>query len=445
MRAWDLIVSEGVLHTAGAHTLASPQLRHWFVPTEGCTIHNQCLLPLYFMVARFHLCLEAGTRATRPHHQPQILLRAQPADREDDDVGRGRGAPRGMQRWGTVVRGQILSGNMWEGGNKKRDVWMICEGRGKEQRGERGEGWSRKVDGAEQSPSSSQHLHTIVEIKIKLDTHILERGTCSAGKQRPKSREWPKRSSNNQRDWQKRGQDGGEKRETQTNPSRLPPIHALLHHAQVNVPPACLAQEARGGGGGDEEVAVKLVRGKESLRKRWKGRMEGKGREKCSPGFTTLERQLLRDSMQEIARSEPREHRTSAKDDGAHRVHCHKKQRDSAQEIATGNPERNTKEHSPKNSAYIRQIRMVAHHDRRAWQEYLERDEGLGTEPDRVYEVDEWHAKRAKQPCMLISGPRSMAHMFEVARGWRRGASVMVEPLILGRKFSVVGTFVRLD
>jgi hypothetical protein len=31
---WDLIVSEG---TTGAHTLTSspPQLRHWFIPTEG--------------------------------------------------------------------------------------------------------------------------------------------------------------------------------------------------------------------------------------------------------------------------------------------------------------------------------------------------------------------------------------------------------------------------
>jgi hypothetical protein len=37
MRAWDLIVSEGVLHTTGAHILASspPQLRHWFIPMEG--------------------------------------------------------------------------------------------------------------------------------------------------------------------------------------------------------------------------------------------------------------------------------------------------------------------------------------------------------------------------------------------------------------------------
>ncbi|KAJ7927298.1 hypothetical protein B0H13DRAFT_1861485 [Mycena leptocephala] len=34
-------------------------------------------------------------------------------------------------------------------------------------------------------------------------------------------------------------------------------------------------------------------------------------------GFTTLGRQLLQDSTQEIARSEPREHRTSAKDDRA--------------------------------------------------------------------------------------------------------------------------------
>jgi hypothetical protein len=37
MRAWDLIVSEIALHIASAHTLASssPQLRHWFLPTQG--------------------------------------------------------------------------------------------------------------------------------------------------------------------------------------------------------------------------------------------------------------------------------------------------------------------------------------------------------------------------------------------------------------------------
>ncbi|KAJ7927288.1 hypothetical protein B0H13DRAFT_1861472 [Mycena leptocephala] len=78
--------------------------------------------------------MQHPNRATRPRHQPQILLRAQPADREDDDVGGGRGALRGAQGW-VAVWGKIRSGNMRD---KKRDVDMKYEGRGK---GGRGRTW----------------------------------------------------------------------------------------------------------------------------------------------------------------------------------------------------------------------------------------------------------------------------------------------------------------
>jgi hypothetical protein len=148
-------------------------------------------------------------------------------------------------------------------------------------------------------------------------------------------------------------------------------------------------------------------------------------------------------------------------------------------------------------------IRMMARHDQAAREEYLQRDVGRETEPDGVNEVDDVRGEgaqgmqeggryealgikinisralvkasqskdststersskeghildlqphtpamapqRPKQPCMMISGPRSMACEHRTANCCRRCASVMVEPSILGRKFSVVCAFVRLD
>jgi hypothetical protein len=67
---------------------------------------------------------------------------------------------------------------------------------------------------------------------------------------------------------------------------------------------------------------VEREEGREGKRKMLTGQMSGLTRfsSACSDRvvwFTALGRQLLRDSTQEIAYSEPREHRTSAKDDRA--------------------------------------------------------------------------------------------------------------------------------
>ncbi|KAJ7921623.1 hypothetical protein B0H13DRAFT_1984704 [Mycena leptocephala] len=52
------------------------------------------------------------------------------------------------------------------------------------------------------------------------------------------------------------------------------------------------------------------------------------------------------------------------------------------------------------------------------------------------------HAKGGKQPCMPISGPRSMACTRRAARCRRRCTSARAEPSILGRKFStMIATF----
>jgi hypothetical protein len=41
------------------------------------------------------------------HHQPQVLLRAEPAHRENDDVGGGGGAPGEAEGWG-LCRGSVI-------------------------------------------------------------------------------------------------------------------------------------------------------------------------------------------------------------------------------------------------------------------------------------------------------------------------------------------------
>ncbi|KAJ7885591.1 hypothetical protein B0H13DRAFT_1889527 [Mycena leptocephala] len=93
------------------------------------------------------------------------------------------------------------------------------------------------------------------------------------------------------------------------------------------------------------------------------------------------------DSMQRTPGTQNERERRQSQ---ARRVHRRKKQRDSGQEIAqrrTRNPERDTKEHSPKNPHTCRQIRMVARHNQRTRERNLERDEGLHAAPDGVIEV----------------------------------------------------------
>jgi hypothetical protein len=90
---------------------------------------------------------------------------------------------------------KIRSGNMREGGNKKRDVGMIYEGRGKGKRGKTQEnaGWGRKdtaqlildgdkqkvksgksKNGAEPSPLHSHRLRT--PRLVKIGARIVQRG-----------------------------------------------------------------------------------------------------------------------------------------------------------------------------------------------------------------------------------------------------------------------------
>ncbi|KAJ7927303.1 hypothetical protein B0H13DRAFT_2556767 [Mycena leptocephala] len=162
----------------------------------------------------------------------------------------------------------------------------------------------------------------------------------------PKSREWQKGSSRWKIVWK-----------TQTNSLETLPIHGFSHHPQV--PLAFLVQDADcgGGGNGTRAPAVTGFHAGDSIQR--------------TPGIQN-----------------ERERRQSQ----ARRVHCRKKQRDSGQEIAqrrTRNPERDTKEHSPKNPRTCRQIRMVTRYSQRTRERNLERDDGLHAESDGVNEVDD--------------------------------------------------------
>ncbi|KAJ7885586.1 hypothetical protein B0H13DRAFT_1889522 [Mycena leptocephala] len=203
-------------------------------------------------------------------------------------------------------------------------------------------------------------------------------------------------------EWIKSGIGGTEDRTEARNKKptlteNTPTIHASSHHPQV--PPALLAQEARGGGEGDECVP-KSGQGERKGREEEEegGRDESRKRkESHSPREGVQTRVDLRGAVVEVGipvfektgisasiectnerpnsvqtQTVPLEHATNAK------AKDHRKR---AKDERGQDP--------PKDPCIHRQIRMVARHDRGAREKYLQRDEGLHAEADGVDEVDD--------------------------------------------------------